>query len=37
MLSAGRMRCCSGDTVNGMVFVWGGGLEMEKKITIFAP
>lgn len=36
MLSAGRMRCCSGDTVNGMVFVWGG-LEMEKKITIFAP
>lgn len=31
MLSAGRMRCCSGDTVNGMVFVWGGGVGNREK------
>lgn len=36
MLSAGRMRCCSGDTVNGMVFVWGGVGNGEKNYHLCA-
>lgn len=36
MLSAGRMRCCSGDTVNGMVFVGGVVGNGEKNYHLCA-
>lgn len=36
MLSAGRMRCCSGDTVHWMVFVGGGVGNGEKNYHLCA-